>query len=253
VTQGHEPITYDWDFGDGGGRSGQVVTYTYVAAGDYIVTLTASNACSHEAISDTITVQPPPCQPVEIREVLSATAGCAVTFSAELTGDLPYSYTWDLGAWGSSHEMTPTVDFGLSGTYPFTLTVLNCGGAYSDTVSGTVSVACTPPCTAVEGVTLTLVTTDILYPDDEALFRAGIAPHEATMPCSYTVDGGVVMTTSVAPMTFTLRFAEPGTQSVEIGVWNCAMTLPVTATVDVLVTQPTFYLYLPVIVRDGGS
>jgi hypothetical protein len=73
------------------------------------------------------------------------------------------------------------------------------------------------------------------------------------MPCSYTIDSGVAMTTSVAPMTFTMRFGQPGTHTVEIAVWNCAMTAPVSATADVVVTPPTFYLYLPVIIRSGGS
>jgi hypothetical protein len=34
------------------------------------------------------------------------------------------------------------VNFGLTGTYPYTLTVWNCGGVYWDMESGQVTVAC---------------------------------------------------------------------------------------------------------------
>ena len=53
---GTEPISYDWDFGDGGTGSGASPTHSYTAAGDYVVTVTASNACGSQVVQDTVTV-----------------------------------------------------------------------------------------------------------------------------------------------------------------------------------------------------
>jgi PKD repeat protein len=253
VAAGDLPVVYDWDFGDGEAASGQTVAHTYAAEGDYTVTLTSTNACGQDVAGDVINVLLPPCEPVEILEVVSTTAGCEVSFAAELAGDAPYTYTWDFGAFGSSDEMTPTVNFGLSGTYPYTLTVLNCEGTYSDTATGQVTVECEPPCVAVEGVTLTVVTTDTLYPGDEALFSADVVPDGATPPYTYTVDGGPEMTATTGPLSFTLSFEQPGTHTVEIAIWNCEMTVPVTGTADAVVwepEEPIFYIYLPLVVKD---
>jgi hypothetical protein len=85
------------------------------------------------------------CMPVEVLSVTAAAEGCVVSFGAALSGTVPYTYGWDLGAAGTYTDPAPVVDFGLSGTWPYTLTVANCGGAYHDVVTGTVDVACAPP------------------------------------------------------------------------------------------------------------
>ena len=93
-----------------------------------------------------LTVTPPAqCEPVEILDVSTTAAGCTVTFTASLTGTSPFTYAWDFGPFGSSSQPTPTVAFGTPGTYPYTLTVSNCYGQYSDTFSGTVAVDCCLP------------------------------------------------------------------------------------------------------------
>ena len=108
------------------------VTFTYHAA---------DGAASSDPALGTIHVVSD-CQAVAIAGVDSTAAGCVVTFSATLAGDPPFTYGWDFGALGGSPAPKPTVDFGTSGTYPYTLTVGNCGGAYSDTAAGEVAVQC---------------------------------------------------------------------------------------------------------------
>ena len=51
TAQGSEPLTYVWDWGDGGAGGGAVATHAYAAPGDYLVTLTVSNDC------DSVTMQ----------------------------------------------------------------------------------------------------------------------------------------------------------------------------------------------------
>jgi PKD repeat protein len=247
VAAGDLPVLYDWDFGDGEAGGGQVVAHTYAAEGDYTVTLTATNACGGEATADSITVLPPPCEPVEILEVISTTAGCEASFAAELTGDAPYTYTWDFGAFGSSDEMTPTVDFGLSGTYSYTLTVLNCEGAYSDTITGTVTLECEPPCELVEVITITTEISD----DVSACAVAFDAELGGTPPYTYTWDFGALGLSTVP--TPTIDFGASGTYPFTLTVSNCSATYSdtMTGTIAVECAAPTWYIYLPLVQRGG--
>ncbi|MBN1135195.1 MAG: PKD domain-containing protein, partial [Anaerolineae bacterium] len=52
---GTAPISYAWDWGDGGTGSGASTTHTYTAPGDYVVTMTATNACGSAAVQHTVT------------------------------------------------------------------------------------------------------------------------------------------------------------------------------------------------------
>jgi PKD repeat protein len=147
---GTEPIVFDWDFGDGSGGTGTTVTHTYAATGTYTVVMTASNECGSDVVSDDLTVVlTPTCTPVEIVTVTTAISGCVVDFGAQLNGDSPFTYTWDFGVFGGSEDPNPTVDFGASGTYPYTLTVVNCEGEGEDTYVDEVTVSCEPPCDPV--------------------------------------------------------------------------------------------------------
>ena len=81
---------------------------------------------------------------MQIVTVTTGISGCQVAFSAGLSGMPPFDYLWDLGAMGTYTGTNPVVDLGVDGTYPYTLTVTNCGGSYSDTHSSEVTVPCLP-------------------------------------------------------------------------------------------------------------
>ena len=49
-------ITADWDFGDGGTAQGDLVSHTYAAPGQYIISLTLNNGCTSITEVDTIIV-----------------------------------------------------------------------------------------------------------------------------------------------------------------------------------------------------
>jgi|GEM_PF-156932 len=85
---------------------------------------------------------PAQCDPAQILTVTATIFECQVTFSATLTGTVPFDYLWQVGT-QSSTVTTPTFDLDASGTYPYTLTVSNCGG--SDVFTETVDVTCAPP------------------------------------------------------------------------------------------------------------
>ena len=138
TAQGDTPLFFEWDFGDGEQGYGAAIDHVFATAGEFTVVMTATNPCGSDMVSHTLTVMPTVCDPVEILTVTTDIAGCSVTFGANLSGTAPFSYTWDYGL-GISSAPTVTVDFGASGTYPYTLTVHNCAAVYSDTMTGTVT------------------------------------------------------------------------------------------------------------------
>ncbi len=142
VASGDPPFTFTWDLGDGITATGQTVTHTYALSGAYQVTLLAQNCATATAsVSYTVVVSETACESVDILTVTTEISGCQVHFEAALAGDAPYRFTWDLG-FTQSHAPSPTLDLGGSGTYPYTLTVVNCGGVFSDLYGGQVSVSC---------------------------------------------------------------------------------------------------------------
>jgi hypothetical protein len=78
--------------------------------------------------------------PVEVLTVTTEISGCQATFAADVTGTIPYSYHWDFGLFGTSAEPQPMVDFGISGSFPYTLTVSN--ACVADSYTGMVAVDC---------------------------------------------------------------------------------------------------------------
>jgi hypothetical protein len=103
-------------------------------------------------------------------------------------------------------------------------------------------------CEEVTGVDLSVVTPGPFYPGANVEFSADIVPDGFTGPYNYSINGGPVQVAGDDPLLFSLTFTEPGTFAVEIAVWNCDMTTPATATVEVVVTSYT--IYLPVIFRN---
>jgi len=74
--------------------------------------------------------------------VIYEKAGCQVTFGAQVTGTEPISLAWDFGPYGTYTEPSPTIDFGVTGSYTGTLTVSNCDGVGHDVQALTVEVEC---------------------------------------------------------------------------------------------------------------
>jgi len=137
------PISYGWKLDVGSWKEGVVVTYSYSLPGAHAVILTATNcATATSAAAYTITVLPPPCDPVQIVTVTWTVSGCAVALGAELTGTAPFTYLWQAGPLTSTLP-EPVFDFGASGAYTVTLTAGNCGG--EGAWAGAVQVECSAP------------------------------------------------------------------------------------------------------------
>ena len=138
------PTSWAWNFGDQTTSNVQnPPAHTYSAAGDYTVTLTASNAGGSSSAQKTIHVTAPA---VPVADFAWAPNYLAVTFTDGSTNN-PTAWAWDFGDGYTSVQQNPIHTYAKEGTYNVTLTATNGAGA-SAPVSQSVTVTAPPPPTA---------------------------------------------------------------------------------------------------------
>ena len=127
-------VTSEWLFGDGGTSTNANPLHTYLATGNYTVTLITTNAngCSDTLIkTDYINIQPPVATINNLPQ-----QGCAPlswTFGSTFTSVDPIvSYQWDFGNGATSTLQNPSYTF-PAGDYDIQLVVTTSGGC-TDTV-----------------------------------------------------------------------------------------------------------------------
>ncbi|MFK5955979.1 MAG: PKD domain-containing protein [Planctomycetota bacterium] len=138
------PTTWSWDYGDGASASGQNPTHTYTQAGNYTVTLTATNAGGADTLVQTnyITVNPAAGNPPVADLVASTTNGNApllVDFT-DLSSNNPTSWSWDFGDGGTSTAQNPSYTYNTPGTYDVSLTATNADGTDTVVFTGYITV-----------------------------------------------------------------------------------------------------------------
>lgn len=136
---------YSWNFGDGSTSSGTNPVHTYTTAGNYNVTLIASNV---NGCNDTIVL------PFTIHVNQSPVAnfsrtpatGCSplvVTFANASASQIGATYAWDFGNGQTDTTSGAVITYNTAGVYQPTLIVTNSNGC-TDTVSKSVTVNQTP-------------------------------------------------------------------------------------------------------------
>jgi len=135
TSQGYQPMTYHWDFGDGASSAMQTPTHTYLSSGEYTVSLTVTNqfGSNTRTVADFIGVGYPP----EANFSASPTEGIiplTVTFT-DLSKNVPAGWTWDFGDGAISSEQNPVHTYTHAGIYDVRLKVSSDFG--SDALSRT--------------------------------------------------------------------------------------------------------------------
>lgn len=136
------PTSWAWDFGDGGTSTSQNPSHTF-AAGDYTVTLTATNATGSDTATASVHAAASQATPVASFTVsaISGDAPLAVSFTDTSTNS-PTGWYWDFGDGTSSTAQNPSHTFADAGSYAVTLTASNTAG--SD-VSSVTTISVTTP------------------------------------------------------------------------------------------------------------
>jgi len=128
--------SYSWNFGDGSSSTLKDPVHKYSAAGNFTVTLTATNAKGSKSKSQTIIVNQS-ISPSFSYSPASPYAGQAVQFTDSSSGN-PTSWSWDFGDGSVSNLQSPTHAYSSAGTYTVTLTASN--GLETKTASKTINV-----------------------------------------------------------------------------------------------------------------
>jgi len=144
-----DPLSYDWDFGDGTTTTGLPISHTYSNAGSYTVTVTVRDGQGNST-NATTTVQvgsggggqnQPPNAGFQVSPS-NPNAGQSVSFtdqSSDPNGD-SLSYQWTFGDGNSDSSANPSHSYASAGQYTVTLNVQD-GNGGSDTATQTIQVA----------------------------------------------------------------------------------------------------------------
>ena len=131
-----------WNFGDSNNSTQKSPVHTYLAAGNYTVTLTVSNANGTDSKTTTISVKAVLQNPVASFSAspITGNAPLKVTFSDKSTGT-PSNWKWSFGDGTTSTAKNPTHTYSGAGKYTVGLTVSNAAGNNSVTKSSHINVA----------------------------------------------------------------------------------------------------------------
>jgi PKD repeat protein len=136
------PTSWSWTFGDGGTSTAQNPSHTYTAAGNYTVTLTATNAFGSDGETKTgyITVTAPAAPTADFAGTpTSGTYPLDVAFNDLSTGN-PTGWSWTFGDGGTSTAQNPSHTYAAVGTYTVSLTASSPYGSDSTTKTGYITV-----------------------------------------------------------------------------------------------------------------
>lgn len=144
----NSPTSWSWTFGDGGTSTDQNPVHTYAAAGNYTVTLNATNAYGSDVETKTayVTVTSTPVTPVAnfTANVTSGTAPLSVLFT-DATTNSPMSWSWTFGDGGMSTDQNPVHTYTAAGNYTVTLTATNVYGSDNETKTEYINVSSAGP------------------------------------------------------------------------------------------------------------
>lgn len=135
-----QPVTIQWDFGDGATASGMTATHSWSQPGTYDVTVTATNGRNPSTRSCSVTVEPPPV-PAEIISINASETRFEVCepveidFQANVQGDEPVTYSWDFGDGTTGTGANVSHTYAEPGTYTVTLTASNASGTDTQSIT----------------------------------------------------------------------------------------------------------------------
>ena len=234
TTTGTNPITYTWNFGDGGNSSAENPTHMYASEGDYTVTLMAENENGSTVYTDTVMVGIAPT--AVMTHPTEASTFEPVSFTNNSTGTGPFSYEWDFGDGSEvSTKANPVHTYTDSGNFTVSLTVNSPFGS-SETTSQ-IAIDKTPV-----APTAAFTHTAVVNVGDPVVFTNQTV---GTPPVTYEWDlgdGSPVATSEHVTHTY----AATGNYTVTLTATNDVGANVTTSTIEVTVMR-NYFAYMPVV------
>ncbi len=111
-----DPLTYEWDFGNGNSATGIAPTHTYVDDGVYTVTLTVSDGAETDQASVTVTIENADPAIGSVTAPSTAAVGSTVTVNATFSDPgIDDTHTAQI-FWGDGSDATPATVTGSGGS-----------------------------------------------------------------------------------------------------------------------------------------
>ncbi len=255
------PIDYLWDDGGTGASSSRDLV-----TGTHFISVTASN-CDGVMVSDVHMISIGVCEEVTgLGLTLSASptvyAGIPTDLVADIQPDIatkPYTYALYVDGQTAVYPLTSVDDpLALRYTFPDTgghaleFWAWNCDMTQPITDRLPVEVL---QCVQITGVSLAPSAPGPILVGQPISLSADIQPDEATPPYTYTVhvDGQSIISPSLGsqdPLAFSYTFPEVGSYVLQVGVWNCGVTQPLTDTFEAVVEAGLHAVYLPIVIKN---
>jgi PKD repeat protein len=212
-----EPVTWMWDFGDGGASNERNPSHTFARVGSYTVRLTVQNL--YGVAASTSKFVNPSLGEAPQADFLYQADGLRVLFTDDSKGR-PTDWSWDFGDGSNSRFQNPEHLYAQPGTYNVTLTAMN--GAGSGSKSKFVAVSLGEPPKAEFDVQVNG-------------FAAVFSDRSTGKPTSWTWDfgacsGPLCQSTEQNP---TYTYSTPGTYTVTLTAANSAGTSRATKLVTI--------------------
>jgi PKD repeat protein len=214
------PTSWLWNFGNGVTSTAQHPTYSYTAAGNYTITLTATNDAGSATASTTVSIAAPVLVLTPVagfsRSAVSGIVPLTVTF-VDTSTNSPTSWAWNFGDGGTAATRNASHTYSIPGTYTVTLTATNSAGSNSITSTVAALVPAVIPSfiksTASGSAPLTVQFTDTSVNSptswswnfgDGATSTAQNPSHVYTTAGTYTVTLNALNSTGGSPITSTV-------------------------------------------------
>lgn len=251
-------VRYEWFFSDGKSDSGQSITRVFNRAGDYTVTLRATNVKGSLEIVRTITIGTTPPKAIDVIINGPARIGVGKTFIGSVLSSAAVTYHWDWGNGATNimplapqpedeqvYQHTITYTYTIPGKYPLVVTAMNESGHVDWTGVVYVEIA-QPPQSLTK-----LNQPDIILPRQPATFSIG-EEDVAKLDCDWTVVDPKIdpnpIAESGAGTVFTSTFVRSGNYVLHVTCVNLETGIQKQGDFVVRVAYPA---YLPLIANNA--
>ncbi len=139
----NNPVSWQWNFGDGSTSTQQNPQHTYQNAGTYTVALTVTNSHGSDTETKTNYIEITQAGSAPVAEFtgnpVSGTAPLTVNFTDQ-SSNSPTSWNWNFGDGNSSNQQNPGHTYQNAGSYTVALTATNSHGQDTETKTNYITV-----------------------------------------------------------------------------------------------------------------